>query len=420
VLSRLRAIGCLVVFAALHPVTPAAGADRAASDWPQFRGPNRDDHSPDTGLLKEWPKEGPPLVWKTASVGTGYSSVTLAGGRLFTMGNKGPSSFVVALDAESGKPLWSQEVGKAGGDLGCTPTVAGDLVYALGQSGDLVCLAADTGAVQWRKNLEKDFGGKWGGWHYTESPLVDGDQLVCTPGGKDATMVALNSKSGETVWKCAIPIGENTAGYSSIVVAEVGGVPQYVQLLSGGVVGVAAKDGKFLWKYEKLGHNTANIPTPIVLGDHVLCAAGYGKGGALLQLVPTATGVEAKELYFKPGLTNKHGGLVVVGEYVYGDSDDSGRPFCAEVKTGQVVWRKEGGGPGEGSASVVYADEHLYFRYDNGVTALVEASPKGYKEVSTFAIPKHQGPSWAHPVVIGGRLYLREGDTVWCYNVKQA
>ena len=416
-LPHLRAFVTLMLLAVTGAALRAADAE-----WPQFRGPNRDAHSPDTGLLKEWPKDGPPLVWKATDIGTGYSSVAVTGGRLYTMGNKGDSTFVVAVDLDSGKVVWSQKVGKAGGDLGCTPTVDGDRVYALGQGGDLVCLAADTGEVQWRKNLQKDFGGQCGSWHYTESPLIDGDQLACTPGGNDATMVALNKKTGEVIWKCPVPIPgdhQREAGYSSIVVAEVGGIRQYVQLMAGGVIGVAAKDGKLLWKYEKLGHNTANIPTPIVLGDRVFCSAGYGKGGALLQLVPTDDSVTVKELYFNPQLTNKHGGLVVVGDYVYGDRDDSGRPFCAEVKTGKVVWKKEAGAAGQGSASVAYADGRLYFRYENGITALVEASPDGYEEISAFAIPKHEGPSWAHPVVAGGRLYLREAGTVYCYNVKK-
>jgi hypothetical protein len=248
---------------------------------------------------------------------------------------------------------------------------------------------------------------------------VDGDRLVCTPGGKDATMVALDKRTGDVIWKCAIPFEDTTAGYSSVVIARVGGVRMYVQLLAGGVAGVAVKDGKFLWKYDKLGNNTANIPTPIVLGDHVFCSAGYGKGGALLHLVAENGGVTAKEVYFNHELTNKHGGLVVVGDYVYGDHDDSGMPFCAEVKTGKVVWRKQKHGPGAKSASVAYADGRLYFRYENGITALVEPSPDGYKEVSTFLIPKPQGPSWAHPAIAGGKLYLREGDTVWCYDVRQ-
>jgi outer membrane protein assembly factor BamB len=415
-LSSNRTLSCFAWLALIHTAA-AAGVDRT-SDWPQFGGPKRDARSPDKGLLKTWPKEGPRLAWKAPGVGGGYSSVAVAGGKAFTLGNKGDSTFVVAMDQDTGRILWSSKVGPAGGDLGCTPTVDGDRVYALGQAGDLVCVSAGAGDRQWHRNLPKDFGGQCGGWHYTESPLVDGARLVCTPGGKDATMVALNKMTGAVIWKCAIPIQDTTAGYSSIVIAEVSGVRLYVQLLAGGVAGVAAKDGKFLWKYEKLGNNTANIPTPIVLDDHVFCSAGYGKGGALLHLVPTAGGVTAKEVYFNQQLTNKHGGLVVVGDYVYGDHDDSGRPFCAEVKTGKVVWHREGRGPGAGSASVAYADGRLYFRYENGITALVNASPDRYTEVSTFMIPKRDGPSRAHPAIAGGKLYLREGDTVWCYDVR--
>jgi outer membrane protein assembly factor BamB len=398
--------------------TQTAEIKPSSAEWPQFRGPNRDDISADKGLLKEWPKDGPPLVWKGTGVGSGYSSVAIAGGRVFTLGNQGGSSYLYALNEENGKQLWSAEIGKAGGNLGCTPTVDGDRVYAIGQAGDLVCADVAHGKVLWRKSFPRDFAGNCGGWQYTESPLVDGDKLVCTPGARDATLVALNKKTGTVIWKCAAPVDEPTAGYSSIVVAEVGGIRQYVQLLAAGVIGVAAEDGKFLWKYDALGHNTANIPTPIVLGDQVFCSAGYGKGGALLQLSASDGEVKAKELYYNQQLKNKHGGLVVVGDYVYGDHDDSGSPFCAAVKTGKVAWRKEKRGPGEGSAAVTYADGHLYFRFQNGVMALVEASPDKYQEISTFRIPNAGSPSWAHPVVVGGRMYLREQDTVWCYNVK--
>jgi outer membrane protein assembly factor BamB len=390
-----------------------------AADWPQFRGPHRDNVSKDTGLLKSWPMDGPPLAWKTQGLGGGYSSLSVAGDRVYTLGNKGKASHVVALKRGSGKIVWSVEVGKAGGNLGCTPTVDGGRVYALGQEGDLVCLEAKDGKRDWHRNLLKEFGGRYGGWHYCESPLVDGDHVVVTPGGKEATMVALDKKAGETVWKCAIPTKNIEAGYSSVVVAEVGGVKHYVQLFDGGVVGVGT-DGRFLWKYEKLGQNTANIPTPIVLKDQVLAVAGYGKGGALLKLRANGKDVTAEEVYFKRELTNKHGGIVVVGDYVYGDTDDQGRPFCVEVKTGKVLWkRNRREGKGDGSASVTYADGRLYFHYENGVVALVEASAKGYKEVGSFKVPKTQGPAWAHPVVVGGRLYLREGDTLYCYDVRE-
>jgi outer membrane protein assembly factor BamB len=390
-----------------------------AADWPQFRGPDRDNVSKDTGLLKEWPKDGPPLAWQAKGLGGGFSSLSIAGDRVYTLGNKGKVTHVVALERDGGKAVWSSEVGASGGNLGCTPTVDGERVYALGQEGDLVCLEVKDGKRVWHRNLLKDFGGSYGGWRYCESPLVDGDKVIVTPGGKDATMVALDKKTGDTAWKCAIPTKNTQAGYSSVVVAEVGGVKQYVQLFNGGVVGVAT-DGRLLWKYEKLGNNTANIPTPIVLKDQVLAVAGYGKGGALLKLKADGKDVSAEEVYFKRELTNKHGGVVVVGDYVYGDSDDSGMPFCAEVRTGKVVWkRKKDQGTGKGSASVTYADGRLYFHYENGVVALVEASPEGYKEVGSFKVPKTDGWAWAHPVVVGGRLYLREGDALYCYDVRE-
>jgi outer membrane protein assembly factor BamB len=390
-----------------------------AADWPQFRGPHRDNVSKDTGLLKSWPKDGPPLAWKAQGLGGGYSSLSVAGNRIYTLGNKGKASHVIALERASGKVVWSAEVGKAGGNLGCTPTVDSGRVYALGQEGDLVCLEAKDGKRVWHRNLLKEFGGRYGGWHYCESPLVDGDKVVVTPGGKEATMVALDKKTGATVWKCAIPTENTEAGYSSIVVAEVGGVKHYIQLFDGGVVGVGT-DGRFLWKYEKLGQNTANIPTPIVLKDQVLAVAGYGKGGALLRLRADGKDVTAEEVYFTRALTNKHGGIVVVGDYVYGDTDDQGRPFCVEVKTGKVLWQRDRRkGKGDGSASVTYADGRLYFHYENGVVALVEVSAKGYQEVGSFEVPQTQGPAWAHPVVVGGRLYLREGDTLYCYDVRK-
>jgi outer membrane protein assembly factor BamB len=399
---------------ALLAVT-AAGA----ADWPQFRGPDRDNVSKETGLLRSWPKDGPPLEWQAKGLGGGYSSVSVAGDRIYTLGNMKDKSFVVALERDGGKVAWTGEVGHAGGNLGCTPTVDGDHVFALGQEGDLVCLEVKDGSRVWHRNLLKEFGGSYGGWHYCESPLVDGDRVVITPGGKDATMVALDKKTGETVWKCAVPTRHHEAGYSSVVVATVGGVKQYVQLFNGGLVGVST-DGRVLWTYEKLGPNTANIPTPVVLKDEVLAVAGYGKGGALLRLRADGEKVSAEEVYFKEALTNKHGGIVVVGDYVYGDTDDQGQPYCIEVKSGKVRWKRERRqGRGEGSASVTYADGRLYFHYQNGVVALVEASPEGYKEVGSFAVPKTDGYSWAHPVVAGGRLYLREGDHLYCYNVRE-
>lgn len=397
-----------------------------ADDWPQFRGPNRDGVSKEKGLLQEWPKEGPPLEWSVKGLGSGYSTVSIAKDRIYTLGNmqdkekkRGTLSYLVAMNRKNGEIVWTSEVGRPGGDLGCTPTVDGDRIYALGQMGDLVCIDAD-GKRVWQRDLIKEFGGVKGGWSYCESPLVDGDRVVVTPGGKKSTIVALDKKTGKTIWECPIDIrGEHTeqAGYSSVVIANVGGVKHYVQLFNGGLVGVST-EGKLLWTHEKLGRNTANVPTPIVIGDKVFSSIGYGRGASLVQLKADGGAVSVEEIYFKSELTNKHGGVVKVGDYVYGDTDDSGRPFCAEVKTGKVKWVRKNQGDGGGSASVTYADNRLYFHYDNGTMALVKAVADDYEEVGSFQ-PKRSGHSWAHPVVSDGRLYLREGDLLHCYDVRK-
>lgn len=424
---------CLMTAALVLLLAGSPGMMVADSpEWPQFRGPNRDAVSPDTGLLKAWPKDGPPLAWKGTGLGRGYSSVTIADGKVFTMGDrprqgKEKSACVIALDQASGKELWATKIGQPWNDGGprCTPTVDGELVYALTPHGDLVCLETATGRERWRKNLSKDFGGRMmSGWGYSESPLVDGDQLVCTPGGNEATLVALNKKTGDVIWKAQVPEGDGAA-YSSMVVADVAGIRQYVQLLGRGIVGVAAKDGKFLWRYNRIANGTANIPSPIVKGDLVFCSTGYGAGSALLKLMPAGAGIKVQELYFLSGdkLQNHHGGLILIKDHVYGGhGHNEGAPICVELKTGKIAWRKEDWkrqGPGSGSAAVVFADGHLYFRFQDGLMALIEATPTGYREKGKFRIPEVGAPSWPHPVVSGGKLYLREGDSLFCYDVKQ-
>jgi len=418
-----------VLFFSLAAITATAFAPQnqtASVDWPQWRGPNRDAVSPDTGLLKEWGPNGPPLAWKASGLGGGFSSVAIHDGRIFTMGKRKGSVQLIALALADGKELWATTVAEGGDNPNATPTVDGNLVFAISKQGDLLCADAATGKELWRKNFPKDFGGKMmSGWGYSESPLVDGDKLVCTPGAKDAAIVALNKRTGETIWKATLPEignrGKDGAGYSSIVVSEAGGIRQYVQLMGRGVIGVAADDGRFLWGYNRVANGTANIPTPIVEGDFVFCSTGYGTGSALLKLSRDGAGVKAEEVYFLDGKTlqNHHGGLVLVGDYIYGGHQhNQGFPVCVELKSGEIVWAP-GRGPGNGSAAVVYADGHLYFRYQNGLIALIEATPEGYREKGTFEIPVGGSPSWAHPVVVGGKLYLREQGDLLVYNVRK-
>ncbi|HEX3727152.1 MAG TPA: PQQ-binding-like beta-propeller repeat protein, partial [Pirellulales bacterium] len=310
--SMALCLALLMVMTELH--APAVAADRrpsakAASEiaWPQWRGKNRDGISPDTGLLQQWSTEGPPLSWKVAGLGRGFSSVSIADGRIFTMGDREAGQFVIAMALTDGKELWSTRIGDAWEPEGyagprCTPTVDGSLIYALGPHGDLACLHADTGKEAWHRNLKSDFGGNVPHWGFSESPLVDGKKLVCTPGAPDAGLVALDKKSGTELWRSPIPNfgerGGDGAAYASIVVSNGGGKRQYVQLLSRGVVGVEAADGRFLWGYNRVANGTANVPTPLVHEDYVFCSSGYQTGAALLKLVPANSGVKAEEQYF--------------------------------------------------------------------------------------------------------------------------
>lgn len=430
-LPRSAAIIVLVLGAS---VALGAAARDASPEWPQWRGPNRDAVAKESGLLAQWPESGPPLAWKASGLGGGLSSLAIAGGRIYTLGDREGSQYVVAMNLADGKMLWTAKVGAAwddeyGGPRG-TPTVDGDRVYALGTEGDLVSLEAATGKEVWRKNLARDFGGRMmSSWKWSESPLVDGDRLIVTPGAPDATLVALDKKTGKEVWRAAVPAlgsqGRDGAGYSSVVVSQGGGVKQYIQLTGRGLVSVRAQDGKFLWGYNKVANSTANISTPIVRGDHVFASTGYGTGSALLKLSRAGEGVQAEEVYFLPAksLQNHHGGLVLIGDHIYGGhGHNRGYPICVEMATGKVAWGGEGvqtSHGGTGSAAVTAADGHLYFRYQNGRMALVEATPQGYKEKGAFAIPDVHHPSWSHPVVAGGKLYLREQDNLYVYNLRR-
>jgi outer membrane protein assembly factor BamB len=396
----------------------------SALDWPQWRGPDRNAISKETGLLQSWPEAGPKLVWKISGLGSGYSSVAVSGGRIYTMGDRGEACYLVALEESNGEEKWAVRVGpsRGGGNYPgprCTPTVARGMVFAVGQFGDVLCARTDDGQVLWRKSFSADYRGKRDqNWGCSESPLVDGDQVILTPGGTLATMVALHRDTGNERWRCLVP--GCGAGHSSAVIAEVGGIRHYVQLTTGGVIGVRASDGKLLWHYQKFLNNTANIPTCIVEGDEVFCSAGYENrsgGGALLKLVPEGDGIRVREIYFDPVLNNKHGGWVRVGDRLFGDRDDRGTIRCVQVKDGKVLWQRQG--RRMGSASVIYADGRLYVRYQTGIVALVDPDADEYREVGSFRIPRSEmGPSWPHLVIANGKLYVREQDELFCYDIQ--
>ena len=397
------------------------------NEWTNFRGPNRDGKSPETGLLKSWPEGGPPLAWKATGLGKGFSGVSIAGGKIFTMGDRDGQQFVIALDRSTRKELWAAKIGEQWktGKAGprCTPTIDGNLVYAIGTRGDLICVKACSGEVQWRKNFGEDFGGKMmSKWAYSESPLVDGDKLVCTPGAKDAMIVALNKKTGETIWKAAVPDlgerGKDGAGYASIVVGNCCGIRQYIQMAGRGVISVAADDGRFLWGYNKVANDVANIANVLVDGDYVFCTTSYKTGSALLKLSPAGGGIKAEEVYFltPDEFENHHGGVVLLDGYIYGgDGQNKGRLACVEMKTGKVLWKEP---PlGKGSAALVYADGRLYYRYQNGLMTLVEATTEKLNVKGSFMLPDPEKYSWPHPVIVDKKLYVRDNDVLLCYDI---
>jgi outer membrane protein assembly factor BamB len=394
-----------------------------AADWPQWRGPHRNGVSQETGLLKRWPADGPKLLWQVKDIGFGYSTPAVVGQRLFLLSNRGlDDEFVQALAVKDGKPAWSMRLGKVGNPnqkppypgARSTPSVDGELLYALGSDGDLACLETATGAVRWRKNLRSDFEGQPGIWAYAESPLVDGDKVVCTPGGKKATLLALDKKTGAPIWQSAVPGGDQAA-YASAIVVDVGGVKQYVQFLQKGVVGVDAKTGQFLWRYDRTAQGSpANIPTPVAYDGYVYSATGRG-GAGLVKLKITPAGVEADQVYATAKLPTSIGGAVLVGGDLYGTN--TGGLLCAEFTTSKVKWQDRCVGPG----AVCYADGRLYVHGENDQVALVEATPEAYREQGRFTLPgqpdRGRSQAWAYPVVANGRLYLRDLGTLWCYDV---
>ncbi len=387
------------------------------ADWPQWRGPDRTGLSKDTGLLKEWPADGPALRWKATDIGTGYSSPVVVAGRVYTQTTNGNDESALALDEKTGKEIWKTAIGKVGKNVGppypgtrTTPTVDGDHLYCLASDGELNCL--DTaGKVVWHKNLVKDFGGKVGNWAYSESVLVDGDLVICTPGGKSASLAALNKKTGEAVWKTEIPEGD-IADYASIMAVETERGKEYIQFLRGGLVGVDAKTGKFLWKYKATVDFGANILTPVVQGNKVF-SAGSRSGGGLVELVANTDGVEAKQVYFEKNIAPSIGGAVLFDGHLYGSNATS--VFCAEFATGKVKWTDRS----VGASSVCAADGHLYTRgYNSGETALVELTPTKYVEKGRFKQPdRSKITAWPHPVVANGGLYLRDQGVLLCYDV---
>lgn len=410
-----------------------------AADWPQYKGPNRDDISTETGLLRSWPAAGPPLVWQYDHAGAGLSGPAIVGDQLFLTGGRDEDEVLYSLRlpgsmAEAPRELWSVPLGATfdfpsnnwSRGPSATPTVDGDRVYALGGRGQLVCARSSTGQVVWSRDLPTELAAEVNpigggprnlGWGFTWSPLVDGDRLICLPGGPLGTVAALDKLTGDVIWR-SVNL-KYRAAYASPVLAEIGGMRQYVLLTNEGVYGVAAADGKLLWGWDRPGrYGTEVVNSPLVRGDLVYVTVGAGGGCDLLRISKSDDGFSAEPVYRNSNLANHHGNVILIGDHVYG----FGRGWsCQNIESGELVWterRRLRGG------SMVAAAGQLYLLgEDEGEVVLIDASPVGWTEHGRFKVAakstlrKPRGGLWTPPVIAHGRLYLRDQELLWCYDI---
>jgi outer membrane protein assembly factor BamB len=403
----------LVAVAWLIAIDPLA-SQTTVSEWFQWRGPNRDGISAETGLLQDWPKLGPPQVWKITGVGNGYSSFSTSGGRLYTLGARSGSEFVIAIDRATGKKVWETLNGRRyendrGDGPRSTPTVEGDRLYVLGGSGDLTCLENATGKKIWSINLVQKFGGVNPYWGYSESPLIVGDRIIVNAGGRRASIVAVSKADGSTLWQQH----NDAAGYSSPVLMRTGSLNQVIFFTDSHTLAVDPRDGRLLWTYNKANNGTANVATPIVRGTRVFVSSDYGTGAALLEVRAAGNLATANEVYFTREMRNHHASSVLVGDHVYGFS--SSILTALKFDTGEMAWRDRSVGKG----SLIFADSRLYLYSEDGVVGLAEANPAGYREHGRFTLGQQSGlPTWSHPIVAAGLLIIRDQDAVYAYNVR--
>ncbi len=399
---------------------PDGGVACGPDDWPQWRGPNRDDISVETGLLQEWPEGGPRLRWRCQDAGDGYSGFSVVGDRLYTMGADENTEFALCLNADTGAEIWRQTVanerfknGWGDGPRG-TPSISGNRVFVLTANGTLACLATSDGSVQWTRSLT-EMGGSIPGWGYSESVLVDGNQVVCTPGGSDGALVAVDIESGDINWRSTL--FTEPAHYSSIIIADHPDKRHYVQLTEKAFVGIDPQDGGVLWQQSWLGR-TAVIPTPIYHDNKVYVTSGYGVGSTLVDISDLEN---PRELWLNKVMKNHHGGVILVDGHFYGYSDGVGW-VCQDMETGKAVWSEK---KQLGKGAIGYADGHFYLvAEDSGEVVLIEASAEGWNEHGRFKLEPqsgHRSPRgkiWVHPVISGGRLYLRDQEMIYCFDIQ--
>lgn len=419
-MAKLRhqtTISTLSVFA----VALFCSGSLSADDWLQWRGPERADRSAETGLLQQWDEDGPDQIWVNDHSGLGYAGFSVASDRLYTMGLDEENEFALCLNAETGKEVWRRNVGKRyennwGDGPRSTPTIDGDRVYFMAARGTLACLQAGDGKVVWSREMS-DYGGKIPQWGYSESPLVDGDHVFCTPGGRQGAIIAFNKTSGDVVWQTDELKGM-PAHYSSMIAVDHNSTRQLIQLLVNKVVGVDAATGKLLWESDWNGR-IAVIPTPIFSDGIVYVTTGYGVGCAGLEIGPDN---KVEKLYANRTMKNHHGGVIEVDGHVYGYSDKVGF-VCQKLNDGSKIWSDK---KIVNKGAVAWADNRFYFVQEkDGMVFLLEATPDGFSEKGKFKLSpqttkrKPAGKIWVHPVISDGKLYLRDQEYIYCYDVRK-
>ena len=416
------------------------GMELKAQDWPQWRGPNREGIYKATGLNLDWSQKKPTLLWTFRQAGSGYSAPTIVGTTLYCQGGSDGKDFAFALDTKTGKLKWKQELGDEfvdPGNRGNGPrgsvTVDGDKLYLIRGGGQIHCISAADGKMIWQKDFKTDFGGRLmsgNNWGISESPLVDGNLVICTPGNDNGTMAALDKNTGAVVWRSTE--WTDPCGFSSAIIIEVGGIRQYIQQASKGVAGISAKDGKMLWKidYPSTGRAPAAvIPTPISNNNMVYVTNGYGNGCMGISLSKEGAGIKAELIYSNArDISNQHGGVVLVNGYIYGHSERPSESWvCQNFKTGEIVWSQKTQDAGVGKGSLLVVGDRLFcFDMAKGTLAVAAASTEGWKEFGRMEIPERiendqsmDKHLWTHPVVANSNLYLRDHDLLFCFDLKK-
>jgi len=417
VLNSPHTFSPLAAAMAVLTLTVIAVAEDSPS-WPQFHGPHRDNISTETGLLDEWPEGGPKLLWTASGLGHGFAAVAVAEGMIYTAGDIGDDTVITAMDLD-GQIGWQAKNGKAwtGPKPGSrsTPTLDGDRLYHESPHGDVVCLDANSGRRIWGVNVLEKFGGENISWALAESLLIDGGRVICRPGGPEVSFVALDKRTGDVVWTS--PSTGDQASYSSTTLAECQGLRIVLALMSEALVGANADTGDLLFRFEHRSPWDENIMMPIYHNGRVFISTRT-TGSVMLRLDVDGSRASVEEVWRNTDLDNHHGGVVLLDGYLYASSHvrAAGKWIAIDWSSGQTMYAEEGIGK---KGSLTFADGMFYVLGERGDVGLMKRTPTRCEITSRFRIPSGgEGPTWAHPVVCGGRLYVRHGDFLYAYDVK--